>query len=217
MDKRDEIPNLSDLQYSGYEEFIKQEIHEEPNNFSAIKIEPADFVVEQNLHIKNEIIETNIHEEIDPLDVKIEIKNRVYCCNFCGKYVKNNKTLKKHIKDVHANVIYQKCETCGKEFRSLGNLNKHIKAVHEGVKNFKCDKCDKAFSSTSSLKLHISCIHEGVKDHKCEACGKAFSTSQNLEMHITAVHEGQKNHECGTCGRAFHSPYYLQLHIRDHP
>ena len=57
---------------------------------------------------------------------------------------------------VHKDKYHNECGICGKKLKTEVNLKKHISYVHDGRKTFKCSMCEANFVRSGSLKAHIS-------------------------------------------------------------
>ena len=98
----------------------------------------------------------NIPEEERP-------KNARVTCEFCGKDLKDDDALGKHLKYMHdENVKQYQCDLCGYKTKRLENLRMHIKRVHErkALKEV-CPVCSKV---CVSLQWHMDTYHPVAKD-----------------------------------------------------
>jgi len=84
-----------------------------------------------------------------------EYSKRTETCGKCGKVLKNRMLLKRHLKDMHAEVDLKPwiCEICGKGFRKKMALKMH-ETKHTGEKRWNCGRCGKAFSRQNNMKRH---------------------------------------------------------------
>ncbi|XP_063918077.1 zinc finger protein-like isoform X2 [Zophobas morio] len=73
-------------------------------------------------------------------------------CDLCDKILKNEDTLKKHVRFVHSKEKLFNCPTCEKGFSCRADLRAHYN-IHRGVR-FTCDTCNQTFSNTSNLARH---------------------------------------------------------------
>lgn len=72
-------------------------------------------------------------------------------CEICGKVLKNDVCLKRHIKVIHS-ATYD-CKFCEKSFIRQSALQEHIKGIHG--KKFTCEKCQRSFHTNAGLSLHL--------------------------------------------------------------
>ena len=70
---------------------------------------------------------------------------------------------------------------CGKKLKTEVNLKKHISYVHNGRKTFKCSMCDAEFVRSGSLKTHIaSSIHEENLSQPLQTNNKEFKIANTF-------------------------------------
>ncbi|CAH1784688.1 unnamed protein product [Owenia fusiformis] len=138
------------------------------------------------------------------------IDDDLYPCKKCDKVFYKEKTLKEHLKNVHAVNPKYKCtkEDCEKVFSNSVALSAHFK-THD--KEFVCSFCAHTFSTKCNLQRHLR-THTGVKPYSCPHCPKKFAGASNLRMHLE-VHEGIKEHACGLCNRHFNRKAHLKRHM----
>ena len=73
------------------------------------------------------------------------------------------------MKNVHSNNQSIECEMCGKVMKHEYLLARHIQEIHQDKRPFACEQCNKRFYRSAHLKLHISNHHViklMQKDHK---------------------------------------------------
>ena len=76
-------------------------------------------------------------------------------CDECEKPFKNQYYLKIHKTTEHSEKIFG-CEFCGKFFGGSLTLKNHVKVIHEGIRDFICHYCNKTFGSSGNRDKHIS-------------------------------------------------------------
>ena len=147
-------------------------------------------------------------------------------CEHCGKNFANKKTLRQHIKFMHADAGPTKkggtkqeapglkCELCDKTFRSKYHLISH-RITHTNSRPFSCDECEKTYRTPSALRGHKKAVHAGIKDHICNICQMGFPTPAQLRNHQTR-HTGERPHKCTYCKASFRHANSLRFHIRKH-
>ena len=91
-------------------------------------------------------------------------------CAHCERTYKHRKSLLKHMKSKHPNVIIEK--------RTRG-AGKNV-----GSSQYKCHHCGGDFSKRSNLDRHGRSVHTTAPAFNCTRCGKGCTRSLNLEMHM---------------------------------
>ena len=104
-------------------------------------------------HLKNNLC--NVPVEDRPVVEKVK-------CDQCGKMLKSEKFLKRHIKNVHERVCHLKCSQCEYKTNVGINLKIHIKRVHEGTPLK--ETCLYCGIETMSMDYHLTTYH-GDKLH----------------------------------------------------
>ena len=117
-------------------------------------------------------------------------------CPICGKLVKTQSQLSKHVESVHAKLKledFKACHICGKNYKSAENLEAHIKKIH--AEKVACPQCG---ILVRNLKTHIAAIHTLDQDKKfqCQDCGKGFDKTEKLEKHRMNVHLKLQPYKC---------------------
>jgi len=147
-------------------------------------------------------------------------------CIQCEKLLRDEHTLKCHIKAVHGSRNYScpydeckksfsaigilnahlrthsdekiyDCEICGISYKDRGYYIKHLNFHHNGKKPYTCEVCDKSYLQRSHLRDHMS-LHTGEKRFQCEVCDKSFRQSKSYKEHLNC-HNGLKPHKCSFC------------------
>ena len=77
------------------------------------------------------------------------------------------------------------CNVCGKRLKRQNSLNRHIR-LHSGTKNYGCGACDATYYTASALRNHKDNRHTEVEETvRCTFCGKGFTNNAKQELHIT--------------------------------
>ena len=154
----------------------------------------------------------------------IKDHNKV-CCEICGKYLKGQQYLRKHMK-THNNKIEHKCKYCTKTFRDEKKLEIHSisarctlkrpcnicgehianmqsalhRETHKVDGQFSCDLCDYRAKNTHHVKWHKDAIHKGVV-YECNTDGCQYKSRwpSDLKTHKENIHE-KIRHTCNICG-----------------
>jgi len=145
-------------------------------------------------------------------------------CSHCGKTFKDEKSLKRHVKNVHCpdGSSEHQCYKCSKLFESPGNLKMHLQSCQNALEKEKkeedlnCPICYKKFNSKGVIFDHIRFVHEKQKDFFCEYCTKAFGRKCELNQHISTVHEDSGKHSCSYCPKKYQRVGDLIVHERTH-
>ena len=182
-------------------------VHEGNNPFRPFhcNICSTSFTSKMNLedHLRN------VHRIINIDEHLIKYKYKRYNCHQCDKELKNTKTLRKHISEMHDK---KPCAQCGKLYGATA-MTRHIASAHipRNQSKFKCEVCGKGFVSTQSLKNHNN-IHTGEKPYKCELCDACFASRGAQFSHLDSVHNPEKQ-ICRQCGKEFNK-HSLIKHMR---
>ena len=83
----------------------------------------------------------------------METGEKPFACTICGKKLKNEKCLNRHLR-FHSEENLHECSECDRQFLYISDLKEHRK-VHTGEKPFACTMCDKKFTSSSGLTAHL--------------------------------------------------------------
>ena len=120
-----------------------------------------------------------------------------FICNDCGKILKTEASLGKHIQNVHRiNERTHFCNICGKGFRHKRVLKSHIDKVHEN-KNQRTP-CPECGQNVVNLRSHMRSIHtpDDQKTCQCQHCGKGFWEQHSLDKHIMNMHLKLRPYNC---------------------
>ena len=128
---------------------------------------------------------------------KPEYEDSKFQCKVCGKALRNQGGLSKHLKVVHKIEILLTCEECRKLFAQSSNLRKHI-MLHTGKKTFTCDVCGKLFVDNCKLQRRMV-THTDERAYECKSCGQTFNRKDNLTNKHSRTNTGQKSYECNPC------------------
>jgi len=132
-------------------------------------------------------------------------------CNLCNKALRDEHTLKCHIKTVHAEKTLS-CNVCQKKFPHKGVLNAH-KKTHSDL-TFSCKLCSQTFKNSSYLKKHVR-AHSGERPHVCNVCGKGYLQNSHLKVHMS-LHTKDKQFQCEICRKTFRLAKSFKEHENMH-
>ncbi|CAG7696961.1 unnamed protein product [Allacma fusca] len=138
-------------------------------------------------------------------------------CFQCGKLMKNDLAMRRHLRLFHSNrTAWKICDICGKCVKARC-LEPH-KLTHSQDRPYKCDICKKCFKTPSTLYQHQKVHATDSKAHKylCEYCGKRFKHHTSWNLHVVRIHEGEYEHECPVCHKRFHKLFELKKHSVKH-
>ena len=133
-------------------------------------------------------------------------------CQICGKVLKSNSSLKRHMLTHTGEKPYQ-CNVCQKRFARSNDLTVHMR-VHTGEKPYLCTVCQKKFATASHLKEHAR-THTGERPYQCNVCQKTFVQVSSL-MHHIRTHTEEKPYKCDVCQKMFSQQSSLTHHMRIH-
>lgn len=144
---------------------------------------------------------------------------RQFECYLCHSMHKSQPLLRTHIRAKHVWGRFILCTKCGKYVRNNSELNKHmLRADHNAsgtdIRPFKCDQCDKSFFAQFELNLHIRRGHTSERTLQCDECPKKFKTKSNLSQH-RLTHEPPR-HPCHLCSYSGRAAGCLRKHMRSH-
>ena len=120
------------------------------------------------IEIKTEHLEEEKSQdmiEVEPIQTTVE-------CMQCFAKFKAKKSLNRHIKSIHTDIII-KCEQCNFTTNRKDTLRIHFKRKH-GNTNFICKKCVFTTNHQDNLNQHIR------KIHTLKECGKCLFTSYKM-------------------------------------
>ncbi|CAG0886599.1 unnamed protein product [Cyprideis torosa] len=135
-------------------------------------------------------------------------------CDQCGAEYKNERSLKKHVKDVHSEGDKNPpllCQTCGRGFRDKFLLKQH-QLRHEEPKH-QCPDCPKKFFTEQQMQSH-SKIHTRGHRFECSNCPKVFVSEKRLQTHVDTAHLGLRPHACPKCPETFKHVLGMMHHVK---
>ena len=125
--------------------------------------------------------------------------NQDHVCVECGKGFKNNKNLKRHLKETHKIFMKFRCTTCLEQLRNAEELKKHMGTTHlddqsnrirelsNEKKSRLCDNCGRIFKTIEARQTHEE-SHAGEKFFKCFYCKALYLRKQNIKIHFEKDH-----------------------------
>ena len=145
---------------------------------------------------------------------------KVYQCELCGKYLKTNAHLKRHMK-IHTGVKPFCCDVCGKSFKEKGDVKRH-RRIHE--KNDSEPNVTFVFEDEDTAFERMKPPKE--KPHKCDLCDKFFAEKWEVVRHrrthtensqrLNETTEEDKAHQCDVCYKSFWERRSLNMHMIMH-
>ncbi|XP_050076978.1 zinc finger protein 32-like [Anopheles maculipalpis] len=133
---------------------------------------------------------------------RVHTKETPYTCSYCGKSMRHNSNLLRHIDAVHLKRIIKRCDKCDKGFTSYFSYGSHMRSHHSTEKQYECKTCNKKFSHNSSLWLHNRRFHSDERKHKCTVCGLTWKTRESLQTHERS-HSAEQPYACKHCSKRF--------------
>ena len=145
------------------------------------------------------------------LDVHRQQHKSIVHCRLCNKALRDEHTLKCHIKTVHAEKTLS-CHVCDKKFPHRGVLNAHLRT--HSLLTYACKVCSQTFKNSSYLKRHER-AHSGDRPHVCKICGKGYLQNSHLKVHMS-LHTKDKQFRCDVCQKSFRLAKSFKEHENMH-
>ena len=83
------------------------------------------------------------------------------------------------------------CNVCGKRLKRQTSLNRHLR-LHRGTKNYWCGARDATYYNALALRNHTVNRHTEMEETVWSTfSGKGFTNKAKRELHIT-LHTGEK-------------------------
>ncbi|XP_013409284.1 zinc finger protein 816-like [Lingula anatina] len=144
-------------------------------------------------------------------------KDKPFNCPYCGRCVKTEKTLQKHINKRHLNIRPYLCQVCGASYGEEHELKTH-EARHLTDKPYICEHCSYSTVSKADLASHVLARHNQrldskIKVYQCHICGYTTTRKKHHERHIKG-HLNIRDMVCNICGKTFAHDRTLAKHIR---
>jgi uncharacterized C2H2 Zn-finger protein len=79
------------------------------------------------------------------------------------------------------------CPICGKVLKTDSHVQRHVQQVHRGEPRFFCSQCGKGFKRNENLKCHLR-VHSGEKPFECVLCQKRFKFQSGFNSHMKKLH-----------------------------
>ncbi|XP_062847335.1 pogo transposable element with ZNF domain isoform X2 [Trichomycterus rosablanca] len=209
--------------------------------------EPQNMNTEDNnlsLNVKSENMDTNLGEHqsrivmlVDDFYYGTYEGNRSYVptdtlkeplsfrCLTCGKKLKNNIRLMKHLK-AHVNeeqqtgemVSHTSCPHCYRQFPTPFRLQCHVESVHSAVQSItSCKICEWGFESEPVFLQHMKNTHKpGEMPYVCQVCKYRSSFYSDVHNHFCTWHEDTRYLLCIYCLKVFKNPTNYQQHFSRH-
>jgi len=139
----------------------------------------------------------------------------------CGKKLRNEEALQKHVDRVHLKTEDIKnpkvtCPECGVNILKE-SLQRHIDTLHLKIKNRPCmeENCGLIFTSNQHLKKHVDKVHNKIISREwCDLCEEF---KENLKAHNSYMHKSRKKVACSwpQCEYQAKTGYLVQQHIKN--
>ncbi|XP_052864502.1 uncharacterized protein LOC128271106 [Anopheles cruzii] len=150
------------------------------------------------------------HQEREHLDLPPE-----HACDICGKHFLNRTTLLHHHSvHGPFKKIPCAAENCDIVFRDERLMRRHFRNVHAEHTPYECPHCQKKYRSKEALDIHVRC-HTGDRPFPCrhDGCTRRFSHGTDRLRHERAAHTGERPHKCPSCGATFIRRRELRIHF----
>lgn len=132
-------------------------------------------------------------------------------CSLCGSDFNEQKTLDRHIRNVHgADSHYKQVEPQGvKRKTQASKIDESMSNKKQSPYLYKCKLCSAFFNKENSLERHVKNIHGADKNYhqdeaqglkrkleslSCEYCSKVFKTKKSLNNHLDKFHKSDLKH-----------------------
>lgn len=111
---------------------------------------------------------------------------KLFRCEFCGKELSQEFSLKQHIRRVHQ--VTAQCELCKMEVATKDALKQHYLTEHGPSV---CNICNKSFALPRYLKMHER-VHyvDDTPRIQCPICSKNFHMKR-IKTHVFKSHHDQ--------------------------
>ena len=137
-------------------------------------------------------------------------------CPKCDIKLRNVKTLKNHIRNVHEKPLY-KCGMCSKICPTEKNLLKHFSYYHEEKE---CKFCIKMFKNANTLRSHIFNCHVQqkslVQDSKEAEAKLAKGKVDTIKSNDSSDKTEKPRKECNICQKTFKTKGGYNKHMNTH-
>jgi len=180
---------------------ILQDMEDDPANLMCeICLKPQSSTAGLKQHIRR------IHKKVPLVPIQ---------CNQCEKLLRDEHTLKCHIKAVHGSRNYS-CpyDECKKSFSAIGILNAHLR-THSDEKIYDCEICGLSYKDRGYYIKHLNFHHNGKKPYTCEVCDKSYLQRSHLRDHMS-LHTGEKRFQCEVCDKSFRQSKSYKEHLNCH-
>ncbi|CAH1772404.1 unnamed protein product [Owenia fusiformis] len=139
---------------------------------------------------------------------------KMFTCLECGKKLKTELYLEKHMNKIHRGIRPYMCDQCGASYGEEAELKTHM--ARHGAKTHVCSHCGYATADKGNYQSHMFALHHIVLSQtmiifECEICGFACERRQRFEDHQRS-HRGIKEYSCDICGQMFISIRTLRKH-----
>jgi KRAB domain-containing zinc finger protein len=172
-------------------------------------------------------LDVPIYEMSCPTVNSNKLPTGICSCMTCGLVCNNKTALRKHMLDIHPELMSFCCNECSERFHEKQILRRHLQrslklggivpifqcAQKHG--DLKCNICNKLFSNKWTRKMHRMTIHDKIYVGICKYCGKGFSSMEHLITH-ERKHTGERPYICDVCGKAYISSFCLNEHKLRH-
>ncbi|GFS15982.1 zinc finger protein [Elysia marginata] len=140
-----------------------------------------------------------------------------FTCSVCGYVTKYFENFKCHFM-LHFDLTPFVCKHCNAAFVNQRRLKVHMRNVHAQVRSFHCLSCSYTAKSSECLKKHQRLMHPRDEDlkHQCQYCHLKFASAQQLHNHWNVAHKQGKKYVCDMCNFSSTFRSTLKTHINKH-
>lgn len=109
------------------------------------------------------------------------IQAHTFQCSVCLAMVRNQRELRRHMKEKHPPTI--DCPVCSIPKASKRELRKHMSKEHGGApSSSKCPICSTSIQNMRELQTHMKQEHPDHAKDSCNVCGKFFFNSGKFRV-----------------------------------
>ena len=125
--------------------------------------------------------------EVKVVEDEISMCRKVKC-EECGKFVKSERVLADHIKQMHRKWTHTLfCGECDWSTFEPYRLKKHMREKHDDAQ-YHCNKCNWSTRSRWVYGNHMKRHDKKLRSYKCPECNEGFLTKHQVKLHMWSEH-----------------------------
>jgi len=172
------------------------------------------------------------HNHVNHPDIEIpdslliaDEKKITHKCFHCGKNIKTQNKLRKHIIQMHSLTATKSyvCKDCKRSYVNKYGLDQHNRSKHGLGIRYHCELCKKSFTTIQRLDKHSKIRHNikkirisKSKDRirvNCNKCNNTYSSRSSLRLHVKSKHSESPNYVCWICKKVYSYNVSLINHV----